>query len=107
MEIKMIKMVSGESVIASIEESDESIHIKKPVVIAQVMTEQGPGVGLRPWLLGSKFDQSVNIEKSHILCVAELDEDIYNVYQAEHGSGIVLGSHAQGRKLREVVDYGS
>ena len=107
MEVKLVKLTTGEALIAQIELKFDNVQVVKPVVIAQVMTPEGPGIGFRPWLLGTNMSQEIMISKEHVVCCAELDQEIYNAYNSEYGSGLIMGNHAQGRQLREVVDYGS
>jgi hypothetical protein len=91
MEIKVVKLISGEEVIAGIEEGDGYVYLHKPAKL--VITPQGPG--MMPWspLMSS---EKVQIDKTHVMCQFDLELEIRNAYSHQFGIGIQLTSPTGG-----------
>lgn len=94
MNIKILKLVTGEDVVANIELIEEGGE--KKVVMKQpqrfVMTQEGLGsIPLMPFASDDKFTISMN----HVVLIAEPDTEVKNGYNAQHGSGIVVASANQ------------
>lgn len=92
MNIKVLKLVTGEEIISQIKEntglgSDNELVLIEPQRF--VMTEEG--VGSMPLMPISK-DKEYKISKNHVIIIAEPDDNIRNVYNSKYGSGIVLPS---------------
>ena len=87
MAIRMVKIISGEEVIADIEISSGVYTLKNPVRV--VMTREG--MGLAPWSPLIK-EQKIQIRYDHVMFTAELDDEVYNGYNAQFGSGIVMAT---------------
>jgi len=81
MNVKLIKMWSGEDVIANlIKENDDSIVITNPIVV--VPSGQQGQVGLAPWspLLKGK-DTELEITKRYVVYINEPQEEFISNYQ--------------------------
>jgi hypothetical protein len=91
MEIKVVKLISGEEVIAGVEEADGFVTLHKPAKL--VMTQQGPG--MMPWspLMSS---EKVQIDNTHVMCKFDLELEIRNAYSHQFGIGIQLAAPAGG-----------
>lgn len=92
--IKIVKLVSGEDVVADIEIIDENgekkICMKNPQRF--IMTQEGLGsIPLMPFAGDDKFYINMN----HVVLIAEPDSEVKNGYNAQHGSGIVVASGSQ------------
>lgn len=86
MNIKVLKLVTGEEIITQVKSDDG-----KEIVLIEpqrfLMTEEG--VASLPLIPISK-DKQYTISKNHVILIAEPDDNIRNVYNSKYGSGIVL-----------------
>jgi len=83
--IKVVKLVTGEDVVADVECTPVSIILKNPQRF--MMTQEGIGsIPLVPFSSDSKYEINMN----HVVLICEPDQDIKNGYNAQHGSGIVI-----------------
>lgn len=85
MKTEFIKLSSGEELIAQTECGGEFLLLKNPVMLA--ITREG--VGMMPFAPFAK-DNKVSLSRSHILAVAEPDDEIKNAYNSKFGGGIVV-----------------
>jgi len=85
MNIKFIKLVSGEDVLSEVEEKDGEYVLKNPTRI--IATREGIGLGpLNPLMK----DDKITVRKEHVVYIGEPDDEIRNGYNQQFGSGIVL-----------------
>ena len=80
MNVKLMRMWSGEDVVADlIEEKDDSIVICNPIVAVPAGNGQ---MGFAPWspLLKNK-DEELEVTKKYIVYIAETQEEIKEQYQ--------------------------
>ena len=80
MNVKLIRMWSGEDVVADlIEEKDDSVVICNPIVAVPAGNGQ---MGFAPWspLLKNK-DEELEVTKKYIVYIAETQEEIKEQYQ--------------------------
>lgn len=92
MNIKILKLVTGEDVVANIEvlESENKVVMKQPQRF--IMTQEGIGsIPLMPFSSDEKFTVSMD----HVVLIAEPDAEVKNGYNSQHGSGIVVASGNQ------------
>ena len=81
MNVKLIKMWSGEDVIADlVKETDDSIVITNPIVV--VPSGQQGQVGLAPWspLLKGK-DTELEVNRKYVVYINEPQEDFVSNYR--------------------------
>ena len=81
MNVKLIKMWSGEDVIADlVKENDDSIVIKNPIVI--VPSGQQGQVGLAPWspLLKGR-DTELEVTRRYVVYINEPQEEFIDNYK--------------------------
>jgi hypothetical protein len=87
--IKVVKLVTGEDVVADIEIVDESsgkvVVLKRP----QRFMVTSEGVGSIP-LVPFSNDEKYTISMNHVVLIAEPDADIKNGYNGQFGTGIVV-----------------
>jgi hypothetical protein len=89
--IKVLKLVSGEEVVAEIVHHDESeIVIKNPLaIILQRGQQQGEiGIGFVPFAPYAGRSATINIRKDKIVFEFEVDDEMRNQYNTIFG-GIV------------------
>lgn len=90
--IKIIKLISGEELIADITEVEGKLNVKQPAVIHLVpsRTEQNQiMVGLLPYAQYTK-SHSLEVAKTAVLWTEEPADELYNQYNSIFGSGIQL-----------------
>lgn len=99
MDIQILKLVTGEEVLAEIESQDESCYVLvNPVGIAVVRGKDGqPNVGLAPFPLHAeqKPDATIAILKRSVVYSYVPAQDFINNYNQIFGSGIVVPPQKQ------------
>ena len=94
MDIKILKLITGEEVLGEIEsESETEIVISNPVGVAIVRGKDGqPNVGFAPFPLHAeqKSGQTIAFSKKNVVYSYVPAEDFVNNYNQIFGSGIVL-----------------
>jgi predicted P-loop ATPase/GTPase len=83
--IKLLKLITGEEIIADVTETQDALELKTPVRV--VFTQEG--VGMVPYTLLAKSD-IISIKNQHVIYVAEPDIEALNAYNSQFGSGLVL-----------------
>ena len=88
MNCKLIRIVTGEEIIAEVlEETASYIKIQNALVVIP----SAQNVGFAPWAtVISKEDPEIEIQKNHIVYVAEIQEDVANKYNEMFGSKLQL-----------------
>ena len=79
MNVKLIRMWSGEDVIADLVEEDDSIVVSNPIVAIPSGNGQ---LGFAPWspLLKDKGEK-VKVSKSYVVYIADTQEQIVEQYE--------------------------
>ena len=85
--VKLIKLITGEEVIASITDGESITQLKNPARIAVM----GDAARLIPFILFGK-GESISIKNEHILFTTDVEDDVLNGYNSQFGSGIVLAN---------------
>ena len=91
MTIKIVKLVSGEELAVEItEENDSSVTFKNPVACVLQRSQQtgGAALGFMPWMHAA--DGPFTVDKSKIICVANVADEVKNGYNQIFGAGIVV-----------------
>lgn len=90
MNIKIVKLVTGEEVICEYKEEENIAILENPVIISIVPSEEGIGIALTlPWMMVSD-EKTFELNKIHILCSIDPPEELSNQYSSQFGSGIVI-----------------
>jgi hypothetical protein len=85
MNIKFVKLVSGEDVLADVEVKENEYVLKNPTRL--IATREGVGLGpINPLM---KEGSALTVGKEHVVYVVEPDEEVRNGF-AEQFGGIVL-----------------
>ena len=84
MNVKIIKLISGEELIGEFDEKTNAIT--NPVVMIPVSDKS---IGFSPWIPYSE-DKSFNLKKEQIQIIATPSKVITNEYNKAFGSGIVI-----------------
>jgi len=88
--LKVIKLVSGEELVAEVVlEHDDWVEFKNPVAAILQRTKTGEGaLGFMPWMHAA--NGPFNVSKHNIVCIAEVAEEVKNGYNQIFGAGIVV-----------------
>ena len=86
-EVKIVKFVTGEMVVAEVELQESEYILKNPICI--IPTEQG--AGMMPFSPFGKGEKVV-VKAEHVLFTDDPEDKIKNHFNAEFGSGIVLAT---------------
>lgn len=80
MNVKLIRMSSGEDVVATIISDEETVLTIQDAIVA-IPTGQG-NLGFAPWSpILSKEQKEIPVNKNFIVYVAEVNSDIVDQYQ--------------------------
>ena len=85
MNIKLLKLVSGEDVIAEVETLQTEYRLKNPMKI--IISPMGVGM---MGFLDCVQQKSVCIKYEHVMFEAVPEQELYNAYNEKFGSGIVI-----------------
>ena len=91
MTIKIVKLVSGEELAVEItEENESSVTFKNPVACVLQRSQQtgGAALGFMPWMHAA--DGPFTVDKSKIICIANVADEVKNGYNQIFGAGIVV-----------------
>jgi len=88
--ILIIRLISGEEVIANISLSESSVTLKAPAsIIIQAGRDGRQSMGLADYLMFAD-NKEIRISTQHILFSYEPNADLRNAYNSAFGSGIVV-----------------
>ena len=86
-DVKLIRIVTGEEIIAELLEETES-YIKVQNGLVVIPSTQG--VGFAPWAtIISKEKPEITLDMKHVVYVAEVDEGVKKKYNSMYGSKLV------------------
>jgi len=103
-EVKLVRLKSGEELIGKcVINEDGSTHIDKPVIL--VPTGEG-SVGLMPYMPYTDIVNSgIDVPEDFVLFVLDLHEELFNHYNTQFGSGLVVPKGiANGPQGEGIVD---
>jgi len=86
-DVKLLRIVTGEEVIAELlSETEETITVQNGLVVLPTNN----GVGFAPWAtVISKDKPEITISKTHVVYVAEVQEDVCKKYNEMFGSKLI------------------
>lgn len=90
MNIKCLKLVTGEDIVSEVEDNVDSVTLKNPVQVSMVPSRNTgqPTFGFIPFPIASK-DKELTISKVHIIFECNPAEDFETQYNSLFGSGII------------------
>ena len=90
-DIKLIRMQSGEDVVADIVKSDNNYTTVKNAIVA-IPTGQGQ-IGFAPWApILNKTKNEIDVKNTFIVFIAEVDEEVANQHKQMYGGVITKQS---------------
>ena len=86
-DVKLLRIVTGEEVIAELlSETEETITLQNGLAVLPTNN----GVGFAPWAtVISKENPEITISKTHLVYVAEVQEDVCKKYNEMFGSKLI------------------
>ena len=86
-DVKLLRIVTGEEVIAEfLSETEDTITVQNGLVVLPTNN----GVGFAPWAtVISKENPEITISKTHLVYVAEVQEDVCKKYNEMFGSKLI------------------
>ena len=90
-EVKVLKMISGEEVIARIKSENNLMILNKPMLLTQMPDPAGSGrmgLGFVPWIL-SAVEEDVVVSVDHIITQLSVKPEIEKMYLSQT-SGLSL-----------------
>ena len=89
-DVKLIRIITGEEVVAELlEETASYIKVQNGLVV--LPTAQS--VGFAPWAtVISKENPEIIVQKTHVVYMAEVQEDVAKKYNEMYGSKLVTPS---------------
>ena len=89
-DVKLIRIITGEEVVAELlEETASYIKVQNGLVV--LPTAQS--VGFAPWAtVISKEKPEITVQKTHVVYLAEVQEDVAKKYNEMYGSKLVTPS---------------
>ena len=90
--IKIVKLITGEELIANVTGGDITLTLSKPCVLQMVPSRQNPDqpmMGMFPYAPYTE-DHSIDVDVDKIVWDAKPVKELYNQYNSAFGSGIQL-----------------
>ena len=84
MNIKVVKLISGEELIG--DWNEEKYTIINPVIMVPVSKSQ---LGFSPWI-GYVEEEEVPLKEQHIVTILTPDNKLQNEYNRVYGSGLIV-----------------
>jgi hypothetical protein len=86
-DVKLLRIVTGEEVIAELlSETEDTITVQNGLVVLPTNN----GVGFAPWAtVISKESPEITVSKTHVVYVAEVQEDVCKKYNEMFGSKLI------------------
>ena len=87
MDVKLLRVITGEEIIAEIvEENASEVTLKNALVV--IPTQQS--VGFAPWAtVIDRENPEITVSRTHIVYIAGVDDSIRNKYDEIYGSKLV------------------
>ena len=87
MDVRLIRIVTGEEVIAEVvEENASTVTVRNGLVVIP----QAQNIGFAPWsAVVSREKPELEVSRTHIVYVAEVEHNIKEKYNSIYGSNLV------------------
>ena len=92
--IKIVKLITGEELIADVTGGDITLTLSKPCVLQMVPSRQNPDqpmMGMFPYAPYTE-NHTIDVDVDKIVWDAKPVKELYNQYNSAFGSGIQLAS---------------
>ena len=103
MNVKLLRLKSGEDIIADVTlvDTEDTIKVKNPAVIMPMGLQQQGGqmsMGFGPWAPFAE-EKVFEIPRDWLVYLSTPSKDLFNSYQQMFGSGIVVPDMKVGKQL--------
>jgi len=101
--IKLLKLITGEEVIGEVTYQNEYVLVNKPCAIMLLGSRSTPdqhSMGLIPYA-GYTKEHKIKVKASSIVWEADLDDEVFNQYNAIFGSGIQIVTNQLGKAVND------
>ena len=87
MDVRLLRIITGEEIVAEVlSETDDTITVQNGLVVLPTNT----GVGFAPWAtVISKEKPEITVFKTHVVYVAEVQDDVSKKYNEMFGSKLI------------------
>jgi len=90
MNLRLIRLISGEDVVGDLNIDGDNYRIENPVVLGLMMGQNGkPNLQMQPMLIFSE-QKVITVKSTHVLYDVTVATEIKNKYNEIYGSGIVV-----------------
>jgi len=86
MEVKIVRLSSGEELICKCDETETTVKVKNPALLIPM---QGGQLGMMAWLAYADFKE-IEIDKKFIMFIIRPQVELMNQYSENMGSGLVV-----------------
>ena len=87
MTVKIVRLTSGEEIIADVSEVEGGFHLKSPALI--LPTGQG-SIGLMPWMPYADHNGGIELKNSFVVFTIKPHDELINEYNTAFGNGLVV-----------------
>ena len=112
MSIKIVRLMSGEELIAGVKEEAHDgwkksektpVNLETPAILVPRQNEQGQtSLQLVPWVPYVEHNDGLDMNPSNIMYIETPCVDLVNVYNQQFGSGLVIPESA-GNKVKKII----
>ena len=85
--VKIVRLTSGEELIAKVEETDTNVTLKKPAILIPAGKDQ---LAFGQWLPYADISNGIEISKDYVVFVVDPMEEMVSKYEQAFGSGLVV-----------------
>ena len=86
-EIKIVRLTTGEELIAKTTETEDSYTVKNPAILIPAGKDQ---LAFGAWLPYGDISDGVTINKKYVIFVIDPIRELMNQYNTSFGSGLVV-----------------
>jgi len=86
-EVKIVRLTSGEELIAKVEETDTNVTLKKPAILIPAGKDQ---LAFGQWLPYANIKNGIEISKDYVVFVIDPMNELIAQYEESFGSGLVV-----------------
>ena len=91
MNIKLVRLNSGEEILCNLVKDDENFLLKKPLIL--IPTGDAGQIGFMSWMPYAKTDDGVKIPDSFVAFIVEPDDQLVGEYTS-HTSNVIVPNSA-------------
>ena len=86
-EVKIVRLTSGEELIAKVEETDTNVTLKKPAILIPAGKDQ---LAFGQWLPYANIKNGIEISKDYVVFVVAPMDEMAQQYDQAFGSGLIV-----------------